>query len=108
MAARLPVRIELPGGSVIGTGERGAPAVLVRDEAAFFARIGAGAAGFAESYMAGDWDCADLPGLFAVLASQVHKLLPPRCGRSAAVHPPQAGRGGRHGRGCPPQHLAAL
>jgi cyclopropane-fatty-acyl-phospholipid synthase len=50
--------------------------VLVRDEAAFFARIGAGAAGFAESYMAGDWDCADLPGLFAVLASQVHKLLP--------------------------------
>jgi cyclopropane-fatty-acyl-phospholipid synthase len=75
-AGRLPVRIELSEGSVIGTGGRGSPTVQVRDEAAFFARIGAGAAGFAESYMAGDWDCTDLPGLFAVLASQVQDLLP--------------------------------
>lgn len=73
---RLPIRIELPGGSVIGAGGQRVPTVAVRDETAFFARIGAGAAGFAESYMAGDWDCEDLPGLFAVLASHVHELLP--------------------------------
>jgi cyclopropane-fatty-acyl-phospholipid synthase len=72
----LPIRIELPDGSAIGAGGQGAPMVQVRDTAAFFARIGTGTAGFAESYMAGDWDCDDLPGLFSVLATHVHTLLP--------------------------------
>ncbi len=73
---RLPIRIELPGGAVIGAGGQGTPTVEVHDAATFFARIGTGTAGFAESYMAGDWDCDDLPGLFAVLASRVQRLLP--------------------------------
>src|SRR6185437_11819075 len=73
---RLPIRVELPDGAIFGAGGRGTPTVEVRDADAFFGRIGTGAAGFAESYMAGDWDCADLPGLFAILASHVRNLLP--------------------------------
>jgi cyclopropane-fatty-acyl-phospholipid synthase len=73
---RLPIKVELPDGAVFGAGGRGTPIVEVRDSDAFFGRIGTGAAGFAESYMAGDWDCADLPGLFAILASHVRNLLP--------------------------------
>jgi len=74
---RLPIRIELPSGSVIGAdGGSAVPTVTVRDEAAFFARIGAGAAGFAESYMAGDWDCDDLVGLFTLFAEHVAELVP--------------------------------
>jgi cyclopropane-fatty-acyl-phospholipid synthase len=76
IAARVPIRIELPGGGRLGGGSPEAPAVLVRDERAFFARVGSGTAGFAESYMAGDWDCADLPGLFAVIAAHLTDLVP--------------------------------
>ena len=76
MAARLPIRIELPGGDVLGAGSRSAPAAVVHRPAAFFARISSGTAGFAESYMAGDWDCADLPALFAVLTAHLPELVP--------------------------------
>ena len=38
----------------------------------FFRRFGAsGLIGFGESYMAGDWDCADLTGLLTVFAANV-------------------------------------
>ncbi|HET7014510.1 MAG TPA: cyclopropane-fatty-acyl-phospholipid synthase family protein [Streptosporangiaceae bacterium] len=73
---RLPIRVELPDGAVFGAGGQGTPTVEVRDVDAFFGRIGTGTAGFAESYMAGDWDCDDLPGLFSILAGHVHHLLP--------------------------------
>jgi cyclopropane-fatty-acyl-phospholipid synthase len=44
----------------------------------FFRRFGAsGLIGFGESYMAGDWDCADLTGLLTVFAANVGDLVPP-------------------------------
>ena len=44
----------------------------------FFRRLGAsGLIGFGESYMAGDWDCADLTGLLTVFAAHVDELVPP-------------------------------
>jgi cyclopropane-fatty-acyl-phospholipid synthase len=76
MAARLPIRIDFPDGATIGAGVGNAPTVLLRDPEAFFARMGSGTAGFAESYMAGDWDCTDLAGLFEVLARYLPRLVP--------------------------------
>jgi cyclopropane-fatty-acyl-phospholipid synthase len=76
MAARLPITIELADGGAHGAGGPGAPVLRVRNPPAFFARVGSGTAGFAESYMAGDWDCADLPALFAVLAAHLPELVP--------------------------------
>jgi cyclopropane-fatty-acyl-phospholipid synthase len=75
MARRLPISIELPDNSVIGAGKLDAPVVKVKNARNFFSRIGGGTAGFAESYIAGDWDCADLPGLFAVLAAHLPELM---------------------------------
>ena len=44
----------------------------------FFRRFGAsGLIGFGESYLAGDWDCADLTGLLTVFAGHVGDLIPP-------------------------------
>ena len=76
MASRLPIIVERPGGATFGGGGPGAPRMRLRDPAAFFARVGTGTAGFAESYMAGDWDSDDLPGLFAVLAAHLPELVP--------------------------------
>lgn len=73
---RLPIRIELPDGTSSGAGGPAAPALRVRNPGAFFARVGSGTAGFAESYMADDWDSDDLPGLFAVLAAHLPELVP--------------------------------
>ena len=43
----------------------------------FFRRFGAsGLIGFGESYMAGDWDSADLTGLLAVFAAHADELVP--------------------------------
>ena len=75
--ARLPIRVRLPGGRQLGAGGAGAPLMAVRDPGAFFARLGAGGLiGFGESYMAGEWDCADLTGLLTVFASNVADLVP--------------------------------
>jgi cyclopropane-fatty-acyl-phospholipid synthase len=78
MAGRVPIRIVMPGGSTAGAGadDPGAPVLLLRDPSAFYARIGGGAAGFAESYMAGDWDSDDLTGLFTVLTVHLADLVP--------------------------------
>jgi cyclopropane-fatty-acyl-phospholipid synthase len=51
--------------------------MMIRNPGAFFTRLGAdGLIGFGESYMAGDWDCADLTGLLAVFAAHVGDLVP--------------------------------
>ena len=76
MSARLPIRIEMPDGTATGAGGPGAPVMRLRNPGAFFARVGSETAGFAESYMAGDWDSDDLPGLFAVLAAHLPELVP--------------------------------
>jgi cyclopropane-fatty-acyl-phospholipid synthase len=76
-AARLPLRARLPDGRVVGAGGPDAPVMLVHNPAAFFTRLGAGGLiGVGESYMAGDWDCADLTGLLTVFAEHVGDLVP--------------------------------
>ena len=76
--SRLPVRVRLPGGHCLGAGPLDAPVMVVHNPAAFFTRLGAGGLiGFGESYLAGDWDCADLTGLLTVFAMNVRDLVPP-------------------------------
>jgi cyclopropane-fatty-acyl-phospholipid synthase len=75
--ASLPIRVGLPDGRRLGAGRAGAPIMMIRNPGAFFTRLGAdGLIGFGESYMAGDWDCADLTGLMTVFAAHVGDLVP--------------------------------
>jgi cyclopropane-fatty-acyl-phospholipid synthase len=75
--ARLPVRVRLPDGRHLGAGSPTAPVMVVHNPVAFFTRLGAdGLIGFGESYLAGDWDCADLTGLLTVFAAHVGDLVP--------------------------------
>jgi cyclopropane-fatty-acyl-phospholipid synthase len=76
-AARLPIRVRLSDGRQLGAGGPDAPLMTIHHPAAFFTRLGAGGLiGFGESYMAGDWDCADLTGLLTVFARHVGDLVP--------------------------------
>jgi cyclopropane-fatty-acyl-phospholipid synthase len=76
-AARLPLRVKLPDGRLVGTGGPAAPVMVLRHPREFFRRFGAsGLIGFGESYMAGDWDSADLTGLLAVFAAHADELVP--------------------------------
>ena len=78
--------------------------MVVHRPRAFFRRFGAaGLIGFGESYMAGDWDCADLTGLLTVFAAHVADLIPPwlqRLRALAGTRPPagdeQTRDGARH------------
>ena len=84
--ARLPVRVLLPGGRWMGAGSRGAVVMTVHDPDAFFTRLGnGGLIGFGESYLAGEWDCADLTGLVTVFASHVRDLVPGPLQRARAL-----------------------
>ncbi len=75
-ADRLPVRVTGPG-VAFGAGNEGSPVLTLHRPTDFYQRIGAaGLIGFGESYMAGDWDCDDLPGLLTAFASQVDTLVP--------------------------------
>ena len=81
-----PARVQFPG----RTAARRGPAVRSGDGPApareFFRRFGAsGLIGFGESYMAGDWDCADLTGLLTVLARARGELVPPWLQRMRAL-----------------------
>jgi cyclopropane-fatty-acyl-phospholipid synthase len=60
--AKLPIRVWLPGGEMLGRGDADAPAMqLVRPDA-FYQRVGAtGLIGFGEAYMAGDWIARERP-----------------------------------------------
>ena len=76
--ARLPLRVRLPDRRLLGAGSPAAPVMILHDPREFFGRLGAsGLIGFGESYMAGDWDCADLTGLLTVFAAHVGELVPP-------------------------------
>jgi protein-S-isoprenylcysteine O-methyltransferase Ste14 len=105
--ARLPLRVKLPDGrlqrrqvqrhqiqrhQVLGAGGPAAPVMVVHRPGDFFRRFGvSGLIGFGESYMAGDWDCADLTGLLTVFAAHVDELVPPwlqRLRRLAVRRPP--------------------
>ena len=94
----LPVTVKLPGGRLLGSG---GPVMILHRPQAFFRRLGAsGLIGFGESYLAGDWDCADLTGLLTVFATHVGELVPPRLQRLrtlAVRRQPKADRQTRDG-----------
>lgn len=74
---RLPLRVEYPDGSVLGTGGPEAPVMTMLRPDAFEARIGDnGLIGLGESFMAGDWEASDLAALLEVFAASVDTLIP--------------------------------
>jgi cyclopropane-fatty-acyl-phospholipid synthase len=76
--AKLPLRVQFPDGRSIGGGSPAAPVMVLNRPRDFFRRFGAsGLIGFGESYMAGDWDSADLTALLTVFAANVGDLVPP-------------------------------
>jgi cyclopropane-fatty-acyl-phospholipid synthase len=93
VTARLPLRVQLPDGRVLGAGMPAGPTMVLHRSQDFFRRLGdSGLIGFGESYMAGDWDCADLTGLLTVLATHVEGLVPPllqKLRKLAVRRPPQ-------------------
>jgi cyclopropane-fatty-acyl-phospholipid synthase len=76
--ARLSLRVELPDGRTLGAGSVTSPVMVLHDPAAFYARLGAsGLIGVGESYLAGEWECADLTALLTVFAAHIADLVPP-------------------------------
>ena len=73
-AARIGVRVRLPGGTTWGsTG----PMLRLHRPDEFFARVGRdGLIGFGESYMLGAWDADDLVGVLQRFAERVQRLVP--------------------------------
>jgi cyclopropane-fatty-acyl-phospholipid synthase len=76
--ARLPLRVSLPDGRIIGGGGAADPVMNLYRPREFYRRFGAtGLIGFGEAYMAGDWDSDDLTGLLTVFAEHAADLVPP-------------------------------
>jgi len=68
--ARVPVRVELPGGAPLGPAPDDAPTIRIARPRAFFARLGhSPKIAFGEAYMAGDWRPAPGTDLGAALRS---------------------------------------
>lgn len=77
-AARLPLRLKYPDGSVVGAADPTLPTMDIHRPAAFFRRVGrSGLIGFGESYMAGEWSSDDLAGLLTAFANSMADLVPP-------------------------------
>jgi cyclopropane-fatty-acyl-phospholipid synthase len=77
-AARLPIRLQYPDGSVIGAADPTLPTMVVHRPDALARRVGRyGLIGFGESYMAGEWHSTDLAGLLTAFATSVDDLIPP-------------------------------
>jgi len=103
--AALPLRVRFPDGRLLGAGgdeqSPDTPVMVLHRPGEFFRRFGASALiGFGESYLAGDWDCADLTGLLTVLAAHAGDLFPPWLQRMRALavrRPPAADQQTRDG-----------
>jgi cyclopropane-fatty-acyl-phospholipid synthase len=77
IAARLPLRMAFPDGSVIGAGDAASPTLVIKAPDRLARRIGRhGLIGFGESYMAGEWESDALTEVLTVLASGLDKLVP--------------------------------
>ncbi len=77
-AARLPIRLQYPDGSVIGAADPTLPTMVIHRPDALARRVGRyGLIGFGESYMAGEWQSNDLAGLLTAFANSVADLIPP-------------------------------
>jgi cyclopropane-fatty-acyl-phospholipid synthase len=76
-AARLPLRLVYPDGTVIGAADPTAPTLVIHRPDALARRIGRyGLIGFGESYMAGEWSSKDLTQVLTVFANSVADLVP--------------------------------
>jgi cyclopropane-fatty-acyl-phospholipid synthase len=80
-AARLPLRLVYPDGSVFGAAEPTVsalkPTMFLHQPDALARRIGRyGLIGFGESYMAGEWSSDDLTGVLTAFAASVAELVP--------------------------------
>jgi len=76
-AARLPLRLIYPDGSVTGAADPTAPTMVIHRPDAMARRIGRhGLIGFGESYMAGEWSSQDLTQVLTVFARSVADLVP--------------------------------
>lgn len=101
-AARLPVRLSYPDGTVVGAADPTLPTMVIHRPDALARRIGRyGLIGFGESYMAGEWTSADVAGVLTAFAKSMAELVPPalqrfrhlavvRAPRSQRNHPNQA------------------
>jgi cyclopropane-fatty-acyl-phospholipid synthase len=91
-AARLPVRVVYPDGTVVGAADPTLPTMVVHRPEAMVRRVGRyGLIGFGESYMAGDWTASDLAGVLTEFAQRLAELIPPALQRfrplAAVSHP---------------------
>ncbi|MGO4446578.1 class I SAM-dependent methyltransferase [Mycobacterium sp. 2YAF39] len=77
-AARLPIRVVYPDGTVIGAADPTLPTMVVHRPEALVRRVGRyGLIGFGESYMAGDWSSTDIAGLLTEFGKRLSELIPP-------------------------------
>jgi cyclopropane-fatty-acyl-phospholipid synthase len=73
----IPVRVELPGGRVLGAGGPDAPVMRLHRPADFFHRLGADAKiGFGEAYMVGDWTSPEVADVLTPFAARMATLVP--------------------------------
>ena len=113
-STRVPLRVELPDGSVMGSavGRNGprAPVMRIVDERAFFDRLGAdGLIGFGDSFMAGEWDADDPAAVLEPLAARLATLVPAWMQRLRHFYVPACPCPAReHGRRRTAQHRAPL
>jgi cyclopropane-fatty-acyl-phospholipid synthase len=76
-AARLPLRLVYPGGTVVGAGNARSPTMVINEPDQLARRIGRhGLIGFGESYMAGEWESDTLAALLTILAADLTDLVP--------------------------------
>ena len=76
-AARLPLRMVYPDGSVVGAADPTLPTMVIHRPDALARRIGRyGLIGFGESYMAGEWSSDDLAGVLTEFARSMDNLIP--------------------------------
>ena len=88
VAARLPLRIDLPDGGSLGR-PGDVPSMRVHKPTAFLRRVGVGGLiGFGESYQAGEWDSDDLPRLLGVFANHVSRWCRATCNGCAGSTAP--------------------
>jgi cyclopropane-fatty-acyl-phospholipid synthase len=87
-AARLPLRLVYPDGSVVGAADPTAPTMVIHRPDAMARRIGRGGLiGFGESYMAGEWSSPDLTQVLTVFARSVADLVPGALQRLRPIGP---------------------
>ena len=76
-AARLPLRMVYPDGTVVGAADPTLPTMVIHQPERLARRIGRyGLIGFGESYMAGEWSSDDLAGVLTEFANSMADLIP--------------------------------